>query len=344
MSIVTLTGHLGSMGTIATRVAAALGYTLADRELLLEAAQALGWSEEDVAAFDERTEGRGTRLARFLQEFFEHAPIDDMNVSGLATLAGATYAETAMTEEVRPRDQRYIETLAALVGDLARRGDAVIVGRGAQAILAGRPDTIHVRIVCDIDERIQRIATRDGMTLQGARTRVEDSDHQREAWHQKYFGISYQSPYLYHMVLNSARISDEAAAQLVIQLARNVQPVPEHLAGPEAPAGGANEGLAARTRQDWGWVELIDPPSGDVHARAHLFATEISPDGPWRGQLDSVRLTSGQRDLIPGRYFARFALSGTDHTVALSVNEEGAHLYSEDPEVPAIFRERAEGS
>ena len=82
MSIVTLTGHLGSMGTIATRVATTLGYTLADRELLLEAAQALGWGEADVAAFDERTEGRGSRLAHFLQEFFEHAPIDDIDASG----------------------------------------------------------------------------------------------------------------------------------------------------------------------------------------------------------------------------------------------------------------------
>lgn len=222
MSIVTLTGHLGSMGTIATRVATTLGYTLADRELLLEAAQALGWSEADVAAFDERTEGRGGRLARFLQEFFEHTPMEEMDASGLGALAGATYAETAATAEMRPRDQLYIETLLALVGDLAERGDAVIVGRGAQAILADRPDAVHVRIVCDLDRRIERVAARDGMTLQAARLRVEESDRQRDAWHQKYFHISYQSPYLYHMVLNSGRMSDEAAAQFVVELARQV--------------------------------------------------------------------------------------------------------------------------
>lgn len=232
MSIVTLTGHLGSMGTIATRVAGTLGYTLADRELLLEAAQALGWSEADVAAFDERTEGRGSRLSRFLQDFFERAPLDDMDASGLGTLAGATYAETATTEEMRPRDQRYIDTLSALVADLARRGDAVVVGRGAQAILANRPDAIHVRIVCDLDERIQRIATRDGMTLQAARARVEESDQQRDAWHRKYFGVNYESPYLYHMVLNATRVSDENAAQLVIQLARSTPVRPATAATP----------------------------------------------------------------------------------------------------------------
>ena len=35
MTVITLTGHLGSMGTIASLVAERLGYTLADRELLL---------------------------------------------------------------------------------------------------------------------------------------------------------------------------------------------------------------------------------------------------------------------------------------------------------------------
>jgi cytidylate kinase len=344
MSIVTLTGHLGSMGTIATRVATTLGYTLADRELLLEAAQALGWSEGDVAAFDERTEGRGSRLAHFLSEFFEHAPIDDIDASGLGTLVGATYAETATSEEMRPRDQRYIETLLALVGDLANRGDAVIVGRGAQAILASHPDTVHVRVVCDLDERIRRVAARDAMTLQAARARVEESDRQREAWHQKYFGISYQSPYLYHMVLNSARLSDEAAAQFIVELARGARgssPRPDGTA--QAASAGEAEHLHGSMRQDWGWMELVNPTTGAIHARAHLFATDISPDGPWRGHLESVRLAD-QVALVPGRYFARFALSGTDHTVALTVNEEGAQLSSDDPEVPAIFRERAEGN
>lgn len=339
MSIITLTGHLGSMGTIATRVAATLGYTLADRELLREAAEALGWSEAEVAAFDERTAGQGGRLARFLREFLEHAPVDDIDATGFGMLVGSTYADTAAVEEMRPRDERYIETLTALVRNLADRGNAVIVGRGGQAILANLADTVHVRVVCDLDERIRRIAARDDMTLAAARTRVEDSDRQREAWHQKYFGVSYQSPYLYHMVLNSARLSDEAAAQFVVELSRVVQHPGAHGHPSQPSAAGTGDTTSVHMRLDWGWVELIAPPTGDTHARAHLFATEVAPDGTWRGRLESLRLAPGQLALVPGRYFARFARSGTDHTVMLAVNEEGAHLSSEDTDVPAIFRE-----
>ncbi len=67
MSVITLTGHLGSMGTIAVRVAREMEFDLADRELMMEAAAALGWSEEDVEAFDERTSGLGGRLTQLLR-------------------------------------------------------------------------------------------------------------------------------------------------------------------------------------------------------------------------------------------------------------------------------------
>ena len=121
MPVVTLTGDLGSMGTIAVHVALQLGYALADRELLLESAQALGWSEAEVHAFDERTGGQGGRLTRFLRAFIERAPLAGPNTEGLGALTASTYAETAAAE-MRPRDQRYINALSGLVLSLAERG------------------------------------------------------------------------------------------------------------------------------------------------------------------------------------------------------------------------------
>jgi cytidylate kinase len=217
MAIITLTGHLGSMGTIDERVAEALGYALVDRELLLEAAQALGWSEDEVRAFDERTRGQGSRLTRMLRSFVEHSPAAVGDAEGVSLLA-ATYAETA-TAGMEPRDRRYIAALTELVEQVAARDNAVLVGRGGQAILAGRTGAIHVRVVCDLEERVRRLVERDSMTPDAARARVEDSDHQREAWHQKYFNTDYRSPYLYHMVVNSGWLSDEAASDLIVRLA-----------------------------------------------------------------------------------------------------------------------------
>lgn len=218
MATVTLTGHLGSMGTIDERVAEALGYALVDRELLVEAAQSLGWSEEEVRSFDERTRGQGSRLTRLLRGFVEHSPTAMGDSEGLSLLA-ATYGEMATTG-MQPRDRRYIDALRGLMSEIAERGNSVVVGRGGQAILAGRPDVVHVRVVCDPTVRVARIAKRDGMTHEAARARVEDSDSQREAWHQKYFHIDYRSPYLYHLVVNSGWVDEGLATDLVVELVR----------------------------------------------------------------------------------------------------------------------------
>src|SRR5690606_28298237 len=116
--------------------ATTLGYDLADRELLQQAAAALGWSEDDVAAFDERTHGFGGRLARMLQGFIERAGMASvdpmMSAGGLESMLGRTYQETA-APAMQPDDRQYIEVLKAVIGTLAEKGDIVIVGRGAQA-------------------------------------------------------------------------------------------------------------------------------------------------------------------------------------------------------------------
>jgi hypothetical protein len=229
MTVITLTGHLGSMGTIAVRVARDLDYALADRELLTEAAASLGWSEDDVAAFDERTAGLGGRLSRALRTFIERAGMTSvdpmMSPDMLESVLGRTYGEAAVPT-MRPDDRQYIETLRSLITDLAERGSVVLVGRGAQALLAERPDAMHIRVACDQDERIRRIAERDGMSAADAAARVRDSDTQREAWHQKYFGIDYRSPYLYHLVVNSGKLSDALASELIVSLARQKSPRP----------------------------------------------------------------------------------------------------------------------
>ncbi len=104
--------------------------------------------------------------------------------------------------------------------EIAERGNSVVVGRGGQAILAGRPDAIHVRVACDPEERIRRVAARDGMTPGAARARVQDSDSQREAWHHKYFHIDYRSPYLYHLVVNSGWLDEDLICDLIVELVR----------------------------------------------------------------------------------------------------------------------------
>jgi len=166
VAIVTIAGHLGAVGGIPARVAEELGYLLADRRLLTQAAGTLGWSEPQAEAYDERTDAQRGRMSQFLSEFVHLAPftpIDDIDAYTLESLALGAYGDWVASAEMRPADRRFLGVLTALVKGLAEAGDVVIVGRGSQAILGDRNDAVHVQVVCDLEERVRRIAERDSI-------------------------------------------------------------------------------------------------------------------------------------------------------------------------------------
>lgn len=100
MAIRTLTGHLGSMGSIDPDVVARLGCMLVNRELL-EASHSFSWSDREIAAFDARTGGQGSHLARFLREWVEQMRVTDLDVAEMGSLAASTYREAAVDPAIR---------------------------------------------------------------------------------------------------------------------------------------------------------------------------------------------------------------------------------------------------
>jgi cytidylate kinase len=227
MPIVTISGNTGSGATeIGRLVARSLGFDYVDREILTEAAHALGVSERAIAGRDDRSPPPHLRerLASFLQDFLERSAIAGaadplMATGGLETLMASTYREAAALpaggrEELT--DSRYKEAITTIMNGLAEKGDVVIVGRGSQAILCDRPNTLHVGVTAPFAVRVQRVAEREGIPAEKAKSVVEESDRGRLDFHSKYFKVNPTDPNLYDIVINSASMSFEAAAQLVV--------------------------------------------------------------------------------------------------------------------------------
>ena len=220
MAVVTITGNLGSMGSIARRLAQRLDYDILEPELALEASRLLNAPAEQQRAFDERTGGLGGRFMPLLREYVERSG----EGSGRSMFVGGavedmmlrTYGDTSapgMTAD----DRDYIATLSHVLEYFARRGNVVIVGRGSPAVLAGFEDAVHLGVFCALDERVRRVAQRAGGDERLARERVEESDRHRAAWHRKYFNFDYQDPEHYHYIVNSGRVSDETAAEVLAE-------------------------------------------------------------------------------------------------------------------------------
>src|SRR5437899_2017403 len=188
---------------VARLVAAALDWTVIDNEFVDEVARRAGLAPEEVAERDERAPGLLERLARTLAvgspELFMTAPA---------------------VPRVEPDEAAIVKMTERVIAEAAAHGRAVLVGRGAQALLAQRPDALHVYVVASKPWRMQLAVRRLGADPATAERVVDDTDRQRDQYVKTYYGRQRQDLGNYDLVVNTERLSVEGAAQLIVTEAR----------------------------------------------------------------------------------------------------------------------------
>ena len=219
MRAVTLSREYGSGGgEIGARLAQRLGWQLIDHEVVVQVAHALGVSEEEAEAHDERTESLTSRLLR------------NMNLFEPAALV-ATPLPTATDPDV------YREALRRVVEEAAAARHVVIVGRGAQFILANSRDVLHVRVVAPLDLRIAYVMRREALDQAAALARIQLKDRDRTRYLQAEYHQPSDNPHLYDLVVNTGILALENIVDLIYQAleykAKRLQTPTEEL-GPAA--------------------------------------------------------------------------------------------------------------
>ncbi len=200
MGIVTVSRQYGAGGRrVASELAAALGFRLVDRELAEEAARRLGVDPEVAESRDERAP----------------AVIEEI---GLALAAASTGLGDFPSPEVD--DRRLAEATRRVILSLADAGGYVVLGRGAQAALAGRADACHIFLVGDIHDRIRRIMNSQHVDEPEAAARCTRMDAERAGYVRRFYGAHIADPLLYDCVLNTSRLGLEGAVQIALAVAR----------------------------------------------------------------------------------------------------------------------------
>lgn len=189
MAVVTISRQMGSMGfEIGNLVADSLGYRIVWRELINEAALRAG--APDVAL----------------------AVIDELGLLGVTTTS--------------KKSDAYLQAVNAVVLELAGKGNVVLIGRAGQRILENFPGTLHVRLIAPLDQRIQRVAQQQNISLDAARAQIEASDQHRRQYLKRYYHADWEDPSLYDLVINTGRISCGAACELICLAARAIDSHP----------------------------------------------------------------------------------------------------------------------
>lgn len=202
MPLITISRQYGAEGSrVAAAVAQALGWPLLDETLVDAVASRLGTPREAIAALDERP-----------------APLVRRVLDALTL--GAPEALPARTPEPALTEDRVLLVTQRVIGDAVARGPAVIVGRGAQSMLAEREDALHVFCCAQREVLAERVARRLALPLDEAARRVDETNRQRAQWVRRHFDREWLSPANYHLCVNTGWLGTAGAAELVLRVAR----------------------------------------------------------------------------------------------------------------------------
>src|SRR5881628_2008292 len=198
--VITITRQYASGGSdIARLVAVGLDWTVIDNEFVDQVAQRAGLSAAEVAQKEERAPGLLERLARTL-----------------AVASPEMFITTAGVPRVEDDEATIVKLTERVIAEAAAHGRVVLVGRGAQALLAQRPDALHVYVVASKPWRMKLAVERLGVDPAAAERVVDDTDRQRDQYVKTHYGRHRHDVVNYDLVVNAERLGIEGAAQLIV--------------------------------------------------------------------------------------------------------------------------------
>lgn len=231
MGVVTINGPKGAGSTeLGLEVARLLRYDYFDRLVLAEVAKDMKTSVMSIVAKQERVVSIGSAIKDFLSSFLER--------SAVSTVAGDPYFSAKLGSALSmDYEDQYIDPNSAsknlsssvlmdktrmIIERLAEKDNIVIVGRGANIILKGWTNAIHIGVVCTNEHRIQYLMNKHHFDDEKALKELTTNEKARQKYFMEAFDCNPNNPELYHLVINMSTQKVESATELVCNLVNNL--------------------------------------------------------------------------------------------------------------------------
>ncbi len=178
MSIITISRGSYSHGKeIAEKVAQRLGYQCISRDILIEASK-------------------------------------EFNIPDIKLL-NAIYDAPSVLDRLLFRKEKYIAYIQAAVLKHLRKDNIVYHGFAGHFFVKDIPHVLKVRIVADMEERIDTMMERNGVSRKESIKFIHKIDRQRQKWSQKLYGIDTSDPSLYDLVIHIDTIKANTAVDII---------------------------------------------------------------------------------------------------------------------------------
>ena len=196
MSIITISRGSYSRGKdVAEKVAQALGYECISRDVLIEASEQFNIPEIKLV--------RAIHDAPSLLDRFGHGK------------------------------ERYVAYFRAALLKHVQKDNVVYHGLAGHFFLMGIPHVLKVRIIADIEDRIQEEMKRENISAETARFVLKKDDEERRKWGLKLYGIDTSDSTLYDIVLHIKTLRVEDAVRILVDTVHlpsfKTTPVSQHI-------------------------------------------------------------------------------------------------------------------
>lgn len=199
-NIITISRQFGSGGrTVGHLVAEKLGIPFYDKELVEHIALESGFAPH------------------FVEEHGEHAP-----GKSIFSYAFAAQGVPGVMNGLSTADFLWNIQCSSIL-QIADKGPCVIVGRNADYILKDRDDVFHAYIHADDDFRAERIVRLYGESEKSPQARLQEKDKRRKVNYQHYTGRTWGDAKLYDICLNTSTVGVEKAAEIIVDLIKNME-------------------------------------------------------------------------------------------------------------------------
>ncbi len=101
-----------------------------------------------------------------------------------------------------------------VIRDFARRGNCILVGRGAVFAAQDFDNCVHLRLVAPYDFRVQKIMKGHRLNGADAEKFIEMHQKQRDDFVRRFADGKIDDPHLYHLVFNNSRLPVEKIAEM----------------------------------------------------------------------------------------------------------------------------------
>ncbi len=200
MAVITISRQFGAGGkTLGKMVAKKLGYTFADDHIVEMVAEAANVSPHWVESVEKEA---GSKLSRVISSMISKRWLDRV-------LAG----ERGYIDE-----DIYLDYNVVIISQVAEEGDVVILGRGSQYILNDHPDSRHVLLIDEVENRVKFMMDHYDLSQKQAARVVSKEDKRRLNFYRKLGKEDFDDPSLYHLVLNMSRVDMDTASTLACKL------------------------------------------------------------------------------------------------------------------------------